>query len=90
MLHILAILMPPPLLLCVPPLPPLLLRCCRGTEGVLGLYPSPTDERHHPRPGREGQGHAWGQARLPRPLHQFWDVLPEWREVCGEVQRLLV
>lgn len=69
---------------------PSLLRCCRGAEGLPGLHPSPANERHHPRPGREGRGHAWGQARLPRPLYQFWDVLPERREVRREVQRLLV
>lgn len=75
---------------CHLPFSPPLLRCSRGAEGVPGLHPSPAYERHHPWPRRESQGHTWGQAWLPRSLYQLWDVLPQWRKVCGEVQRVLV
>ena len=41
-------------------------------------------------PGGEGEGHIWSSARVPGPLQQLWQHLPQWGQVCGEAQWILL
>lgn len=60
------------------------------TERLPGMHPFLTLEWAETGPGGEGKGHVWSPARMPRPLQQLWQHLPQWGQVCGEAQRILV
>lgn len=54
------------------------------------MHPLLTLEWAETGPGGEGKGHVWSPARMPRPLQQLRQHLPQWGQVCGEAQRILM
>ncbi len=65
-------------------------RCSGRSERFSRMHPLSEDERCDPWLRREGKSHSWCKTWLFGSLHQFWDVLPQWWQVCGEIQRLFL